>query len=104
MTGATSSDVHTGWGKPLQGQTGVEQRHDGEHGRKKNASGLENVGSHREDRTGERKFAEQRGLEKEEATTSGTRGDKADRAAEHMRPEPAETLDAEWKYEPTTKR
>lgn len=103
LTGATSQDVHAGMGKPLQGQTSVEQRHDGEHGRKNNASGLEGVGAHREDRTGERKFPQQRGLEKEEATTAGTRG-KADRTAEDMRPEPAETLAAEWKYEPSTKR
>lgn len=97
LTGATSADVNTGFGKPLQGQTGVEQRHDGEHGRKKQNSSLESVGASRQDRTVERRFAEQRGLEKEEATTSGTRGNKADRAAENMRPEPGETLGAERK-------
>jgi hypothetical protein len=35
---------------------------------------------------------------------AGLRGSKEDRSAADMRPEPAETLDAEWKYEPGTKR
>jgi hypothetical protein len=35
---------------------------------------------------------------------SGLRGNMEDRSAADMRPEPAETLDAEWKYEPGTKR
>lgn len=102
LTGATSQDVHRGMGKPLQGQTSVELGHDGAHGRKKQSAGLESVGAHREDRGLERRLPDQRGLEKE-AKTSGT-WRKAGRAAEDMRPEPAETLDAEWKYEPTTKR
>jgi hypothetical protein len=51
----------------------------------------------------ERKLPDQRSLEKEHQM-SGLRGDKADRSAADMRPEPAETLDAEWKYEPSTKR
>ena len=103
LTGATSKDVHTGLGKPLQGQTNVEQVHDGAHGRKKQSSGLEGVGASRENKGMERMIPSQRGIEKEQ-TQSGTRGDKADRAAENMNPEPAETLDAEWKYEPSTKR
>ncbi|KAJ5161015.1 hypothetical protein N7492_006407 [Penicillium capsulatum] len=104
LMGATSKDVNTGLGKPLQGQTGIELAHDGAHGRKKQPSGLEGVGASRENRGIERQFADQRGLEREEAHGSGTRGNKADRAAENMNPEPAETLDAEWKYEPSTKR
>lgn len=88
----------------MQGQTGVEMRHDGEHGRKKETTSLEGVGAFRPDRTVERQFGEQRGLEKEEAASSGTRGNKGEISAADMRPEPAETMDAEWKYEPSTKR
>lgn len=104
LTGATSKDVYTGLGKPLQGQTNVEIAHDGAHGRKKQPSGLEGVGASREDRGIERQFADQRGLDREEAAHAGTRGDKADRAAENMQPEGAETVAAEWKYEPRTQR
>lgn len=103
LGGATSQDVYTGLGKPLQGQTGVELAHDGAHGRKKQSAGLEGVGASMQDRGLERQFPNQRGLEKEEASVSGTRGDTG-RAAEELNPEPAETLDKEWKYEPTTKR
>lgn len=103
LRGATSRDVHTGLGKPLVGQTSVELAHDGQHGRKKQPTSLEGVGASREDRGIERRFPDQRGLEKEEAGSSGTRGNKADRAAEDMNAEPAETLAAEWKYEPSTK-
>lgn len=103
LMGATSQDVHTGLGKPLQGQTGVELAHDGEHGRKKQSAGLEGIGATPQNRGIERQFPNQRGIEREEAQ-SGTRGNKADRAAEDMLPEGAETLDAEWKYEPSTKR
>lgn len=104
LGGATSADVNTGFGKPLQGQTGVELAHDGAHGRKKQSAGLEGVGASTVDRSVERQFPSQRGLEKEEASTSGSRGNKADRAAENMDPEPAETMDKEWKYEPKTNR
>ncbi|KAJ5676485.1 uncharacterized protein N7477_002118 [Penicillium maclennaniae] len=84
LTGATSKDVHTGLGKPLQGQSGVELAHDGAHGRKEATL---RPGGYRE-----------------EAANAGARGNKADRAAEDMRPEGAETLDTEWKYEPRTQR
>lgn len=97
LMGATSQDVHTGLGKPLQGQTGVEIAHDGQHGRKKQAAGLEGVGASHVNREIERQFPDQRGLEKDEARGSGSRGNKADRAAENINPEPAETLDAERK-------
>ena len=33
LQGATSADVHQGYGKPIQGQSSVEVRHDGSHGR-----------------------------------------------------------------------
>jgi hypothetical protein len=104
MAGATSQDVHTGLGKPLVGETNVEIAHDGAHGRKRQPAGLEGVGASRQEPGLERKFADQRGLEREEAASSGTRGDKADRSAANMRPEGAETLDTEWKYEPRTQR
>ncbi|CEO59537.1 hypothetical protein PMG11_04211 [Penicillium brasilianum] len=103
LRGATSADVHTGFGKPLVGQTGVEVAHDGAHGRKKQRGSLEGVGASHEDKSMERKLPDQRSLEKEHQM-SGRRGDKADRSAADMRPEPAETLDAEWKSEPSTKR
>lgn len=41
LLGATSADVDQGFGKPLQGQTNTELRHDGHHGRKKQSAGLE---------------------------------------------------------------
>ncbi|KAJ5126496.1 hypothetical protein N7448_007275 [Penicillium atrosanguineum] len=74
LTGATSQDVHTG------------------------------LGATHEHRGLERQFVNQRGLEREEGANAGTRGNKADRAAEDMEPEGAETLDSEWKYEPRTQR
>jgi hypothetical protein len=45
LAGATSQDVNTGLGKPMGGQTGVEERHDGEHGRKKQTPGYEGRGA-----------------------------------------------------------
>lgn len=103
LRGATSADVHTGFGKPLVGETSVELGHEGAHGRKKQRGGLEGVGTSIEDKSGERKFPDQRGYEREHHM-AGLRGNKEDRSAADMRPEPAETLDAEWKYEPGTKR
>ncbi|OHW95755.1 hypothetical protein CSPAE12_05646 [Colletotrichum incanum] len=54
--GATSADVHTGLGKPLQGQTsselhGVKLRH-----RKKESAGLEGVGASGKDNFRERRL------------------------------------------------
>lgn len=58
-----------------------------------------------QDRGIERQFPNQCGLEKEEAVSSGTRGNKAARAAtEKIDPESAETLDTEWSYDSRTKR
>jgi hypothetical protein len=105
LVGSTSADVNQGLGKPLQGQTNTELRHDGQHGRTKQSSGLEGVGASAQNRGIERQFPEQRGLEKEEAVSSGTRGNKASRAgAEELDPESAETLDQEWGYDSRTKR
>lgn len=105
LVGSSSADVDQGLGKPLQGQTNTEVRHDGQHGRKKQSAGLEGVGASVQDRGIERQFPDQRGLEREEAVSSGTRGNKAARAAaEEVEPESAETLEQEWSYDPRTKR
>ncbi|KAK2836824.1 hypothetical protein FQN49_006687 [Arthroderma sp. PD_2] len=45
LTGATSADVYKGLGKPLQGETQTEIRHEGEHHRKRQGAGLEGVGA-----------------------------------------------------------
>ncbi|EFQ98869.1 hypothetical protein MGYG_01884 [Nannizzia gypsea CBS 118893] len=45
LMGATSADVNKGMGKPMQGQTQTEIRHEGEHHRKNPGSGLEGVGA-----------------------------------------------------------
>jgi len=88
LTGSSSADVYRGLGKPTLGQTNNEIQHDGAHGRKKQPSGLEGVGANNKDRGVERLFPEQRGLEKEQ-NISGLRGNKAERAAEDMSPDPA---------------
>ena len=44
IPGVTSRDVHTGLGHPGQGETSVEERHDGQHGRKKQREGLSRYG------------------------------------------------------------
>jgi hypothetical protein len=105
LVGSTSADVDQGFGKPLQGQTNTEVRHDGQHGRKKQSAGLEGVGASLQDRGVERQFPDQRALGREGVVSSGTRGNKAARAAaEEVEPETAETLDQEWGYDPGTKR
>lgn len=102
MMGPTSQQVHQGYGQPLSGQTSTEIRHGGQHGRKHESSGLEGVGSYRQDQF-ERTMPEQRGLEREHAR-GGQHGDKGTSAAEDIPPQPAERLAQEWQYEPTTKR
>ncbi len=73
LGGATSKDVHTGLGKPMQGETSAELRHDGQHGRKKEKLGLAGTGASEVGQGGkqvdphEPEFANQRGLDKEEA-------------------------------------
>ncbi|PWY95280.1 hypothetical protein BO94DRAFT_484006, partial [Aspergillus sclerotioniger CBS 115572] len=102
LMGATSQDVHTGLGHPGSGQTSNELRHDGQHGRKGQSAGLQQVGAQESEKF-ERQIPSQRGLERDEARP-GQRGDKGALAAEDRNPEPAETAAAEWKYEPSTKR
>lgn len=60
LKGATSGDMNRGLGRPIQGQSSTELRHDGKNGRKKGAPGLEGVRSSMQD---EGQFTEQRGLE-----------------------------------------
>ncbi|KAE8164912.1 hypothetical protein BDV40DRAFT_298003 [Aspergillus tamarii] len=102
LQGATSKDMHTGLGQPGGGQTSAELRHDGQQHRKNPGGGLEGVGASKEPRT-ERQIPGLRGLERDEAQ-GGQRGDKGALAAEDRQPESAETLAAEWKYEPQTQR
>ncbi|KAL8711197.1 MAG: hypothetical protein Q9220_004342 [cf. Caloplaca sp. 1 TL-2023] len=76
LGGATSSDVHTGLGKPMQGQSSSEMR-DGS----KQSGGLVGVGSSGaasgNQMVDERVQPGQRGLEKEGANVSGTKGKEA---------------------------
>ncbi|KAI9781577.1 MAG: hypothetical protein M1816_002250 [Peltula sp. TS41687] len=87
--GATSADVHRGYGHPGQGQTSTELRHDGQHGRKSEPLGLAGVTSS----TATNQAADpridqtQRALDKDEAQPG--RGDKGAEAAEDIAPESA---------------
>lgn len=67
LLGATSGDVNRGLGTPMQGQTIAEIRHNGAHGRKKQTSGLEGIGSSMQEHGsgGGGQFADQRRLERE---------------------------------------
>lgn len=100
--GPTSQELHQGYGHPGSGQTSTELRHGGPHGRKHDGSGLEGVGSYRQERF-ERALPDQRGLEREHGR-GGQHGDKGTSAAEDIPPQPAERLASEWQYEPSTKR
>lgn len=88
LGGATSGDVYTGLGRPMQGQTSSELRHDGYPHRKRPETGLVGVASgvyatdHPLD---EDVQPGQRALEKEEGVHAGKRGDKFERAAEDRR-------------------
>ena len=89
LSGATSADVYTGLGKPLQGQTSVEQRHEGQHHRKNpggHGAGLVGVGANTvqagNQNADERVQESQRALEREEGTEAGKRGDKTEVGAE----------------------
>lgn len=76
LVGATSADVYTGLGKPLQGETSTEEH------RRKNpggyGAGLVGTGASGapsgNQTADERVQPSQRGIEREEATTAGTRG------------------------------
>jgi len=105
LTGATSSDVHTGYGHPGQGQTSAELRHDGQRGGVKQGTGL--IGKASTMETGgvenslesidqkDPAFANQRALDKEEGRFAGERGNIGGPPAEERIPESAETVAAE---------
>lgn len=67
LLGATSGDVNRGLGAPMQGQSINEIRHNGAHGRKKQPSGLEGIGSSMQEHGsgGGGQFVGQRRLERE---------------------------------------
>ncbi|KAF4547531.1 Hypothetical protein D9617_40g012700 [Elsinoe fawcettii] len=76
IVGATSGDVHTGLGKPIQGQSSSEQRHDGKPHRAGDGGGLEGVGASAVPQSGnvdarDPNHADQRGLGKEEVKGAG---------------------------------
>ena len=77
LGGATSGDVHTGYGHPGQGQTSRELRHEGNVGG--HGGGLAGVGASAasgNQMADERTQPEQRGLEKEEGQFAGQRSSK----------------------------
>ena len=82
LGGATSGDVHTGFGHPGEGQTSNELRHDGQHTRKNvggHGGGLAGVGATVESSNqmaDERTQPSQRAYEKEEGIYAGTRSTK----------------------------
>ncbi len=45
LGGATSADVNKGLGKPMQGETSREERHDGQQKRKRQGHGVMGVGA-----------------------------------------------------------
>jgi hypothetical protein len=98
LVGATSADVHTGLGKPVQGQSSVEIRHDGHKHRKNDGHSLEGTGASAS-QTGinERDpvFAGQRALERDDAQVGKKEAGSTD--AQNRLPETAETVAAENK-------
>ncbi|KAK8194425.1 hypothetical protein M8818_007616 [Zalaria obscura] len=95
--GATSADVHTGLGHPGQGQTSNELRHDGSKGRAKQTHGLEGVGASGVPAANlvdahDPQFANQRGIDEEEAKPRGNLGGPP---AEDRLNETSETVAAE---------
>lgn len=104
MPGATSKDVHHGFGHPGVGQSSTEVRHDGQHHRKNVGHSLEGVGASRNlQEPDERARPNQRGIEREGAR-GGQHGNKGALGAEDIQPVSTETLAHEWKHEPGTKR
>lgn len=85
LVGATSGDVYTGLGRPVQGQSSAELEHNGYHHRKRPETGLVGIASgvHATDHpVDEGEQPGQRALEKEEGVHAGKRGEKVERAAE----------------------
>ncbi|KAK8074211.1 hypothetical protein PG994_005110 [Apiospora phragmitis] len=92
LTGATSADVHTGYGKPMQGQENHEIRHDGQHTRKRVGAGLEGVGASVGDDS-----VRAKGADLPEGIVKGSRGKHTEDypGAEERVPESAETVASE---------
>ena len=96
LGGATSADVHTGYGHPGQGMTSNELRHDGKHTASKDGSGLVGTGA---GHTSELKTANprsderQRALDKDDAVPGRPNTDML--GAEEMIPVSAEEVAAE---------
>ncbi|KAI7406399.1 hypothetical protein KC332_g8196 [Hortaea werneckii] len=97
MPGATSGSVNTGLGKPMQGQTNTEIRHDGQHHRKAaGGGGFDGLKSGAHGGTvdpHDPAFASQRVLDKDEAVVG--RGGAL--SAEERLPEGSETVAQEHK-------
>lgn len=97
LPGTDSGAVHTGLGKPIQGQSSSELRHDGQNSGKKQELGLAGQTSGFPDQTGgpgkgnlqDPEFAGQRNLGVDEA---GTRGNAGGLSAQEQVPESAETV------------
>lgn len=102
LGGSTSADVNTGLGKPIQGQTSAELRHDGQTHRKavggggveglNTAPGYKNVDPHAPEHAG------QRALDSEVAQP-GQRGTVGGPPAEERLPETAEGVATETKLD-----
>ena len=94
LGGATSGDVNTGLGKPMQGQSSSELRHDGQNSGQKQGLGLAGLQSGKYNTNqgvDERMDESQRSLESEHGAR-GTRGDKSELGAEDLPGESAETV------------
>lgn len=96
ITGATSSDVHTGLGHPGAGQSSAEIRHDGQSHRKNAGMSLEGTGATASQsgiNAHDPAFAHQRALNKDNARVDGS--DAGGEPAQNRLPESAETVAAE---------
>lgn len=77
LGGATSADVHTGFGHPGQGQTSSELRHGGPTSKKDPVGSTFASGAPSGNMMADERMQEsQRGLEKEGGDLAGTKGDK----------------------------
>lgn len=94
--GSTSGDLHKGIGKPMQGMTSTELRHDGQHGRKHEKLGLTRYGMQDSvpgggdlGQVNPRDDDSQRALDKDVGGVNGPRGNKGEKVAEDQPPESA---------------
>ncbi|KAJ5124137.1 uncharacterized protein N7515_007962 [Penicillium bovifimosum] len=65
LHGSTSADLNRGIGKPMQGQTSTEMRHDGQHGRKNPGRSVDAYGPNALKPEMERRYPDQRAMERE---------------------------------------